>query len=492
MATITPHQKQYVLGPRSVAVHPDWVSHRLSDAMVLSHCPRLRSVKLLTKDNVPFYLLGLAVLADPMETRSITVVFGHKTSAEIETWTSCWAGRWLLISEHACYQDAGGLLGLCYRRAGGNLWISSSPAILGEHLPDTPVASRLPWRIAHERGMDWIPAPFTTREGVLKVMPLRALRLPDGTIAPVRYEAPPVGAAYQLAELLKTIIINWTQTGFREYFVGLTAGLDTRTVLAAAVGAGVNFRTYTTLYPFIAPCDATKPPRIAARVSAPHFRHRKFHAAADPDARRAMMEAHMDGAIFSPAVEHFAKFEEEFLVDGGVTLAKGNCFEIGRCYFWNKFANLVAIPTDADQILAAYRPQWDPEPLQLWKRALQSWIASLSEPIPLNMDWKDRFYLEQRLGAWLASHQMYPDIFDSTNFYPANCLWISDLLLRPNPAQRQCGEAQYEVIRTFAPHLLDLPVNPERFRRRVRKQLYALIKRLKSLAKRQPRSLRPV
>jgi len=89
MAAIFPHQKQYALGPRPVYVRPDWVSHRLSDAVVLSHCPRLQAVSLRTKDDVEFYLLGLAVSGDPDSSRSIADEFGLKISAEIEEWTSC-------------------------------------------------------------------------------------------------------------------------------------------------------------------------------------------------------------------------------------------------------------------------------------------------------------------------------------------------------------------------------------------------------------------
>jgi hypothetical protein len=486
MAEIFPHQKQYVLGPKPIAIRPDWISHRLSDVLVLSHCPRLRAADLRTSDGVTFILLGLAVLADPAETRAIADASSSRTSSEIEEWTSCWAGRWLLISERACYQDASGQIGLCTRRVGAELWISSSPAILGDHLPGARPAPRLPWQIAHAQGMDWIPAPLTTRDGVLRVLPMRVLDPRNGSIRPVRY-APPTGEGIgQLAEYLKTVMVNWTRTGFREHFVGLTAGLDTRTVLAAAAGAGIEFQTYTTKYPFIAAADAALPPRLAARAGTSHLLHDTFNPADDPARRRAAMAEHMDGALFAPSIEHYAKLSDPFLEDGGRTLAKGNCFEIGRCYFWEKFSQQTQAPTDADQILAGYRPWWTPKPEALWTHALQAWIGSLSEPMSLKMDWRDRFYLEQRLGGWLSANQMYPDIFDSTNFYAGNSLWIFDLLLRLDPAKRESGAAQREIISAMAPQLLDLPINPVPFKRWAKNQARVLVRRIKTLVRGHP------
>jgi hypothetical protein len=104
----------------------------------------------------------------------------------------------------------------------------------------------------------------------------------------------------------------------------------------------------------------------------------------------------------------------------------------------------------------------------------------------LKMDWRDRFYFDQRLGGWLAANQIYPDIFDSTNFYPGNCLWIFDLLLRLDPAKRRSGAAQRKIISQLAPVLLELPINPVPFKHWAKTSVRGLLRRVISLARGRP------
>jgi hypothetical protein len=87
------------------------------------------------------------------------------------------------------------------------------------------------------------------------------------------------------------------------------------------------------------------------------------------------------------------------------------------------------------------------------------------------MDWRDRFYLEQRLGSWNATVQQGYDVFGSTFFYPGNCLWVFDLMLRHEPAVRKAGFAQREAIRLLAPALLDIPINPEPIRKYLKRKV---------------------
>jgi hypothetical protein len=468
MASILVHQKQYVLGPRAVSVRPDWIAFHIADELVLSHCPNLRVARLRSRDGAEYCLLGLAVPADAPKS-SIADTFHLRESGEIEGWTGYWAGRWLLVSPNLCCQDASGCLGVYYRHIGGDVWISSSPALLGDHLPGMPASARLPWQVMHNKGIDWIPAPFTTRDGVFKALPQRTLNPRDGTMRPVRYaRLTPNGHTdvEPLATTLKTIMINWARVHFREQFIGLTAGLDTRTVLAAAVGAKISAQTFTTDYPVKFKRDVLLPPRIAARAGVPHTLRQPLPVSdSEISVRVAAMSEHMDGATFHKELLCYSKCDDDLMNDRERTFAKGNCFEVGRCFYWSKFSNVGQIepPTDPDQILAAFmfRSSWRHEPLHLWRQALQSWITSLSDPVPLEMDWRDRFYLEQRLGSWNAAVQQGYDVFGSTFFYPGNCLRIFDLLLRHDPARREEGFAQRGAIRLLAPQLLKVPINPE-------------------------------
>jgi hypothetical protein len=475
--SLVAYQKQFVLGPSPVAIRPDWLIVRIGEGLILSHCPKLRLQPLLSKDSVSYWLLGLAVRADePMS--SISDGFRLKHSTEIENWTGYWAGRWLLITADRCIQDASGCFGICYRRLGDDFWISSSPALLGQHLPGASSAPRLPWRVTHEKGMDWIPLPFTTREDVYRLLPLRALEPKTGLATPVRFTTQAANIredAQALAFALKNIVTNWTQTDFRKRLTALTAGLDTRTILASGTAAGVQLEAFTMSLPITPRRDLILPPRVASRAHVTHtFRRPKAVDTTEVDARMAAINEHMDGATFHPVAMHMARHNYEEMNARGQSVAHGNSFGIGRCLFSAKLTNLgrEIAPTDPDHILASFtfRSSWRPEPLALWRGALQAWIESLSDSLPLVLDWRDRFYLEQRLAGWNSTTQALWELLDSTTFYPGNCLWISDLFLGFSSEQRKVGFPQREVIRILAPELLKIPVNPEPISKVLRKR----------------------
>jgi hypothetical protein len=480
--TLVAHQKQFVLGPLPVAVRPDWLTIRISDDLVLSYCPKLRVRQLQSKDGMPHWLLGVAVRADePMS--SISDGFQQKNSAEIENWTGLWAGRWFLISANRCWQDASGCLGTYHRRVRDCVWISSSPALLGDRLPGAPPASRLRWRVTDNKGIDWVPLPFSTREGVYKLLPLRTIEPQTGRTTPVRFAAPITNAGEELPALvstLKTIITNWAQADFRERHVALTAGIDSRTILAAAVAAKVEVKTFTTRFPITVRRDMVLPPRIARSVRVPHtLRRLPPVGATEVDPRMAAIAEHMDGTGWHRSTMHMARCKYDLLSDREQTVAHGNAFGDARCYFWAKFSNvgLEAQPTDPDHILDAFtfRSSWRPEPLALWRRAFQGWIDSLSDPVPLALDWRDRFYWEQRLGGWNSITQGFWDMLDGSTFYPGNCLWVSDLFLRFSPEERKEGFPQREAIRLLAPELLKVPINPKPIGRRLRETVRDLL-----------------
>ncbi len=476
------HQKQFVLGRLPVQIRPDWLTVRIADGLVLSHCPKLDVRQLQSKDGVPYWLIGLAVRADePM--RSIADGFPLKDSAEIENWTGFWAGRWFLISAERCWQDASGCLGICYRHAGDDFWISSSAALLGDHLPRAPSAARLPWRIVDNKGIDWIPLPFTTRDGIYKLLPLRAIEPRTRRIAPLRFAAPDSNAGGDvpaLASALTTIMTNWAQAGFRERFVALTGGIDTRTVLAAAVAAKIDVEAFTTWFPITLKRDLILPPRIAARVRVPHrLRQLPAVGAVEIDARAAAIAEHMDGTEWHRSTMHMARYAYDLLNDRGQSVAHGNACGEARCYFWAKLANCgrETPPTDPDHILASFtfRSSWRPEPLALWREALQAYIDTLSEPVPLAIDWRDRFYLEQRLAGWNSTTQGFWDMLDGTTFYPGNCLWVFHLFLGFSPEKRKQGVPQREAIRRLAPELMTIPINPKPISKRLRETVRGLL-----------------
>jgi hypothetical protein len=265
-----------------------------------------------------------------------------------------------------------------------------------------------------------------------------------------------------LASTLDTIMGNWGKEDFSHRLLGLTGGLDSRTVLAAAKAAEVAVETYTHNHPHLLRHDAQLPPRLAARIGCPHtFERDPGLKLGDVMARESAITEHMDGALFHPAFGLCASGRGEHMHKAGLTVAGGHTFEIGRCAQWHRFfrAGFTDEPPTAERLLKAFFAE-APKPLSLWTDVLQVWLHSLTDPVPLQLDWRDRFYLEQRLGAWGSVVQRTLDILDGTFFYPGNCLWVFHLLLQHEPKKRRAGFAQKGAIPCWSHACWNSPSTP--------------------------------
>ncbi len=194
------------------------------------------------------------------------------------------------------------------------------------------------------------------------------------------------------------------------------------------------------------------PPKLAQAIGIPHTLFRREDLPFEEVERRwALALEQMDGVPFHPTSRSWATghFEQD-----AASTAHGAAFEIGRCYYWHK---LPAELPGADELLVRFFAR---APAGPWREALSMWLASLATPIPLEMDWRDRFYLEQRLGGWASATQRATDLGTAVRFHPANCAWIMAELLKDTPERRKRGAMQLEAIARLAPSLRSFPINP--------------------------------
>jgi hypothetical protein len=460
---IVPHQKQYVLGPARVAVRPDWKALQISPDLWLSHCPKLPILHLTSEDGVKYWLIGHAVLCDAA--MSVADAFQHTNSSDVTSWTARWAGHWVLVSDRGVLPDASGSISTYYRADPGGLWISSSAAILGSLLPGLSPAKRIPWGVQHRVGWDWIPTPLAGREGVGKLLPLRSIDPRSGAIRLIELPAlaEPIGeenALEQFCEAFSTIISNVPRLGHRRCLVSLTAGLDTRTILACVVGEGMEADTYTMQTPQLSRHDRELSPRLAAAVGREHSFVQADLAPEDVRDRLSQIAEHTDGEAFDMPPLNAARGFHEFAQDPDTLVLLGTTFELGRCFYDKEIAK-GGLPADlqsTEALLAGAFPS-PPEPYDWWLRAVHAWLEGLSDALPLRLEWRDRFYLEQRLAGWHAANQHVWDLVAGSPFFPSNCLWLFHLMLQFDPEKRKQGFAQREAIRRMAPQLAGYPFN---------------------------------
>lgn len=473
------HRRQFVIAPKPVAVVPNWVTVEIPHVGFLYHCPELRVASTTDAQGNMWYLLGFAVQTDPDKPNPIDQIATATPDTIHDTYQS-WAGRWVLIGDGKLYMDAAGLLGCFYslkQTAGGTqeLWISSSAALLVDllNIDATPVRS-----IAHAVGIDWYTPPQSRFKSIRRLLPSQILDLTSGALLARRLmPQPSENLSYEaVLDRAQTILVNALRQAARlsdTLWLPLTAGYDSRLLLATACYAGVPVKTYTHGNKYMHDADFTIPPKLAAAAGVEYALHAGGPFSKD---RAAAYDRHTAG--------HCVDRDRYFISHGyfnwcrkGDRILHGGCFELGRCYFWDRFPGPGVVSTlpDAQHIVAGFRDMFNPSLVQganpALLQAIEEWTNWASCTPNEELDWRDRCYWEQRLAGWLSSVLQSLDLIDAECFNAANSHVYFAHVLKVPEAKRYTSQHQVDLIKRMAPELLAFPFNPPdaRYKRMLRK-----------------------
>ena len=458
---------QFVLGREPLPVPANWPRVTIGGTRVLRAHPELA----VTQHGAGAATLTLiGNMLDPerpsagnREILEALSAYGTGRDALLRATAPC-GGRWVLIAndgeESFLFHDALGLRQACFARdAAGAIHVASDPGMLAQ-IAHAPVdaearvfAESAVFRNDPERA--W-PAAATAFRGVHRLLPNHWLDLargsttrfwPDGPLVPVGLEQ----AAEHCAALVRGLI---TAAARRfELVVAVTAGLDSRVVLAASRDLGERVE-YVTVH--------------------------QWHVANDPPdvdvARRMMAALGLGHAVVRAAAEVDSRFDELFrantatahehyLPDAAALLARfgrrkaaitGSGGELGRCSFREHlplFDRLRVTPHYLARI-GGYGTE------RFAVRALAAWLDGTQPRHGINP--LDLFMWEHDCGSWLAMVQLEFDIAWREIFTPFDCRELLATMLATQPAQRKGPRSPLfqEMIRRLWPELLEFPINP--------------------------------
>lgn len=105
---------------------------------------------------------------------------------------------------------------------------------------------------------------------------------------------------------------------------------------------------------------------------------------------------------------------------------------------------------------------------QEWEEPLNSsatagiceWLKWVLQTPQEHLDWRDRFYIEQRLAGWQSSKEQLFDLDRVERFFVINSARNYALLLGLEESRRVGCQHHVELIRQVAPELLNYPFNP--------------------------------
>jgi len=450
-----PHHRQFVIGPLPHRPYEDWCTRRLDDQTWVSHCPDLRVGWAHDADGAAWALLGLAV--ETREERAMPLdEISRAPTARVPDLCASWAGRWVLVGGHRLHVDASGLLGCHYGTSQEQAWASSSPALLADILfGDGPprIDSR---RLRYEHGIAWIVPPSTRFAGMSRLLPSQVLDLRSAGVAwrpllaPLRPEER-ASARERIAGAFRIALRRLSEIDSR-LWLGLSAGYDSRTILALCRHADVDVKTFTRITARMSVADRLLPPELARACGYEHVFLRGRRG--NPD-RARLVAQHSAGHVSDGDARPFLDGDRDDLE--GIAFG-GHAFEIFTGDFDQLEAvpDLEATPEMARRIADAFGEPGDSTAagdLLQWLR----WTAAHPEPA---LDWRDRFFLEQDNAGWLSSKEQLYDMNRVERFPIVNAARNYALLLSIPTEECYDSALQVDLMRRACPELLAYPINP--------------------------------
>lgn len=459
---------QFVLSPLYLDGLPDWQKIDVSEHIKLMAHPGL-GVTRAHDGQSSLTLLGY--MLDPLQPAAsdetiLRSMLEHYTSlANLIAASERYGGRWLIIAgrgdQLAMFGDALGLRQVFYtpNHNDNGVWAASQPGMLAEclglvmsdeanefiHSPDFRCHREYPW-----------PATATPYAALKHLQPNHSLDLisgeahrywPDRSLAPVSFDEAIDTLVQTLPALIEAASLRF------DLAVGMTAGWDSRLVLAASRAVSHKL-SYITVQQ-AAMVDSAEDIRIPARVlTTLGLSHHVIKAATytSPEFayvfKRSVCLAHDHYAADAEAVYRYCGRRKVAITGSGA--------EVGRCSHRSQLGF-----TDHDRITAHDLARLEKIQNSAFAvRQFEAWMHDLGERhgIPL----LDLHEWEQGHGNWLAMTQLEFDSGWQDIFTPYNCRRVLTTMLALD--ERYRCKPDYllfrETIRRLWPEALSEAINP--------------------------------
>ncbi|PLZ88460.1 hypothetical protein CEN44_15330 [Fischerella muscicola CCMEE 5323] len=447
-----PHRRQFVIGSEIFRVYDDWHYRQFDTSTWISYCPELRATWTTDADGSTWVILGVAVETQQFRSEPQTEI-AQTASADVPNLYASWAGRWVLIGNGQVHMDASGLLGCFYGTTrDGQVWISSSPALLADIL--SPKADSR--QLYYQRGLSWFTPPLSRFVDISRLLPSQVIKLKDGSIQP-RPLLPPINPDldYQEAlELLSQSMITALRRLYQKQskvWLGLSAGVDSRLVLAMAYRGGINIAPFTRIAARMSVADRILPATLAKKLG---YKHIFLHGRNSQANRQHLVTEHSAGHVSQGDALPFLQSVRDSLE--GISVG-GWCMEVGKAMWRNSLPNTI----DDTEICTQQIAQTYGEPLNSSAIAgIRQWLEWVKQTPQAHMDWRDRFYIEQRLAGWQSSKEQLYDLSNIQRIPIVNAARTYALMLSIAENRRLNGKYQLDLISQAVPHLSCYPCNP--------------------------------
>lgn len=365
-----------------------------------------------------------------------------------------WHGRYVVIlnpEQPKVYLDPIGSMGCVYSPT--DRACASTPWLMPSTLYDEA--------LHHSYGMPrsglYYPAGMTPTTNTHRLLP--NFRLDMETMTTERYwpcvpfqNSDPRKTVPQIMDKLSNTISAIVQ---RESYFSLTAGRDSRLLLAAArkYRKAIKFFTYAEEHMTI---DYHMAGKIAGDMHL-NWSGMLVEQPCDEDLNR--WQADVGHSVAGPIWRHSASFK--YLAPDHVRVT-GVGGEIGRCYYWRHGdqhcwhrGDQADTHVDAKVLLDRMGLPTDKATLG----AMNDWFLTLPKDMLSSFDILDLAYIEHRLGCWAGPSLYGSDRYFSGQIVPFADRDLIELMMSLPPEYRMAQRMVDDGIRLCWPELLDYPFN---------------------------------
>ncbi len=362
-----------------------------------------------------------------------------------------WCGRYLLLCQGTVYTDACSLLPAFYSKLG----ISGDSTLLEE----LGGGERKNYESPAGRIMNWMPGPRTQYEGVRRLLPSQIYCFDTGEVFSRNLLASHYESISDEKQRLQRIItcfdhsLQQLQKLFptAKLLVAITGGHDSRTLLALADHAGIDFDAFTLWHDEIYEDDLEVPKKLCRAAG---IRHHEIPRQEKQDAveRIAQYQDHISGQVCDEDRLYYAHRQFDLLVRefGDVVLLRSGVWPNVMEWYRRSFTR--------DGAGFDFYDWFGIEKGSLEEESLQEYFDWHREHPQKGLSACNVFYWDQRNGCWLSAIETGFDLTDHvTSLQPANCRYLMSMLMEFPEEERIINHHQYKIVEEACPVMTEIP-----------------------------------
>lgn len=448
------YKKQFAI-LKEVLDQPDFCHIALPNGWVLNYH---RDVRLHTSHDGRVILLGIAWQFLPerksplQEIEQLCAAFPENIpQKQIIDMEETWCGRYILICQGTIYTDTCALFPVYYSSAG----VSSDCTLLAQQMG----MPRKNYQMPPKRIMNWMPGPLSQYDNIFHLLPSQIYHYPTGRAEPRPLLAQGYPGIADMDKRIDRIIacfdaaLHNMQAELPEtkLLVAITGGHDSRTLLALAKHAGVDFDAYTLMHDLIYEGDVTVPKELCKAAGITHHeipRDKQLYSAQ----REQEYLDHISGAVYDEDRIYYACRQFDPLVQkfGSIAVLRSGVWP--NVMEWYRRCFTATGPGfDCYDWFGAQKNSLEEKSLQqyfFWNE--QHPQEGLS---PCNV-----FYWDQRNGCWLSAIETGFDLMDHVvSLQPANCRYLMSMLMEFPEDERIMNYHQFRIVQKACPVMADIP-----------------------------------